>query len=152
MVITFCGHAEIVHTETLKNEMISIFERYIGDDGAELFFGGYGDFDQLALQCGVSYRCSHVKTRLILVLPYLDGTHQRKAIREQMGMLDDLIYPSLERVPKRFAILSRNKWMVEHADLVIAYVDHSWGGAYKTYMYAKKKNKTIINLAKKDFS
>ena len=37
--------------------------------------------------------------------------------------------------------------MVEEADLVIAYVMYSWGGAVKTLEYAKRKKKTIINLA-----
>ncbi len=37
--------------------------------------------------------------------------------------------------------------MIEIADLVVAYVDHEWGGAYKTLSYAKKKCKRIINLA-----
>ena len=37
--------------------------------------------------------------------------------------------------------------MVEEADLVIAFVAYSWGGAAKTLEYAKRKKKTIINLA-----
>ena len=37
--------------------------------------------------------------------------------------------------------------MVDQADLIIAYVDHPYGGAYKTLEYAKKKQKNIINLA-----
>ena len=60
---------------------------------------------------------------------------------------DDVIFPPLESVPRKFAILKRNEWMVEEADLVIAYVMYSWGGAVKTLEYAKRKKKTIINLA-----
>ena len=37
--------------------------------------------------------------------------------------------------------------MVDCADLVISYIDHDWGGAYKTYRYAKKKGKVVFNLA-----
>ena len=45
----------------------------------------------------------------------------------------------------------RNEWMVDSAELVIAYVKYSWGGASKTLEYAKRKMKQIINLAiKKD--
>ena len=40
--------------------------------------------------------------------------------------------------------------MVDEADLVIAYVMYSWGGAAKTLEYAKRKKKTIINLAEKN--
>ena len=37
--------------------------------------------------------------------------------------------------------------MVEEADLVIAYVMYSWGGAAKTLEYAKRKKVSIINIA-----
>ena len=37
--------------------------------------------------------------------------------------------------------------MIEHADNVIAYVTHSWGGAAKHLKSAENKGKTIINLA-----
>ena len=33
---------------------------------------------------------------------------------------DDVIFPPLESVPRKFAVLKRNEWMVEEADLVIA--------------------------------
>ena len=52
-------------------------------------------------------------------------------------------------IPPRFAILKRNEWMVEHADLVIAYVRHEWGGAYKMYRHAEKMQKEIFNLVNK---
>ena len=37
--------------------------------------------------------------------------------------------------------------MAEKADYVVAYVNSDWGGAYKTFEYAKKSNKKIFNLA-----
>lgn len=37
--------------------------------------------------------------------------------------------------------------MAEKADYVVAYVNRDWGGAYKTFEYAKKLNKKIFNLA-----
>ena len=50
-----------------------------------------------------------------------------------------IIYPELDNVPLRFAISKRNKWMVEQADIVIAYITHTYGGAYATYRHAKKE-------------
>ena len=40
---------------------------------------------------------------------------------------DSTVYPPLENVPHRFAISHRNRWMVENADVVVAYVLHDWG-------------------------
>ena len=40
-----------------------------------------------------------------------------------------------------------NTPMVDAADLVIAYVENSSGGAYKAMAYAEKTEKPVINLA-----
>ena len=40
-----------------------------------------------------------------------------------------------------------DKWMIEKADLVVAYITHDWGGAYQSYRHAKRKGKKIENLA-----
>ena len=47
---------------------------------------------------------------------------------------------------RRYAISKRNQWMVDKSDLVIAHVDHDWGGAAKTLEYAIRKKKSYINL------
>ena len=59
---------------------------------------------------------------------------------------DAILYPEIEDKPLRFAITYRNKYMVERADYVIAYIDHDWGGAYTAYKHAIRKNKSIFNL------
>ena len=64
-----------------------------------------------------------------------------------MGLSDASIYPPIEEIPERLAIIKRNEWMISRSDLVIAWVDHSFGGAYKTLSFAKAKKKRIINLA-----
>ena len=38
--------------------------------------------------------------------------------------------------------------MVRSADLIIAYVNNSFGGAYKSYKYALRRNKKIVNYGK----
>ena len=73
----------------------------------------------------------------VLVLPYLD----RKMDESQC---DFTVYPGLEKVPKRYAIAHRNRYMINEADVVIAYVQHSWGGAAQTLEYARQKKKRII--------
>ena len=39
------------------------------------------------------------------------------------------MYPLLENVIPRFAISKRNEWMIDKADLIIAFVNHEYGGA-----------------------
>ena len=39
--------------------------------------------------------------------------------------------------------------MAEKADYVVAYVNRDWGGAYKTFEYAKKSKKKFLILRKR---
>lgn len=45
-----------------------------------------------------------------------------------------------------FKMQLRNKWMVDHCDLLLECFDGSRGGTYNTDEYARKQNKKIINL------
>ncbi|MBR5110090.1 MAG: hypothetical protein IK099_07830 [Clostridia bacterium] len=78
-----------------------------------------------------------------LILPYIDK-------KTDMTYYDDSLYPPLENVPRRYAISKRNEWMVDAADIIVAYVLHGWGGAAKTLAYAKKRGKTMISYVEKD--
>ena len=74
------------------------------------------------------------KIKSILVLPYAN-----KMI--DTSIYDGTMYLNMEGEPKKFAIIERNHWMVDWADIVVSYVEHDWGGAYKTLSYAKTKKK-----------
>lgn len=64
-----------------------------------------------------------------------------------LALFDSTLYPSIERTPRHFAIVKRNEWMINNADFLIAYVVYNWGGAYKTFEYAKRKKHTsVINI------
>ena len=59
---------------------------------------------------------------------------------------DSSIYPPLEGVPYKLAIIKRNEWMIDKADLIVAYVNTEYGGARRALTYARRRNKSIINL------
>ena len=147
MIVTFCGHSQYRESGEDEQKILSLLLNLIGDHPAKLYLGGYGSFDAFARKCGKAYQKSHPLTKLILVTPYLGSD----AIDFVRPLYDDILYPALEHIPPKFAISHRNKWMVEHADVLIAYIDHPWGGAYQSYLYAKRKNKEIHNLTEKYF-
>ena len=62
-------------------------------------------------------------------------------------VIDEVIYPALESVPPKYAIIRWNEWMFDKADLLIAYIKHDWGGAARTFQYAKRKGIPTVNLA-----
>ena len=142
MSVTFCGHGDIVYDDKVKQDLIFEITKQIENGETEFLLGGYGNFDILAAKLVKAVKEKYPNIRSILVLPYLDRKYD-------LNLYDDTIYPALENIPKRFAILKRNEYMVDTSSTIIAYVLHSWGGAAKTLNYAVKKNKAIINIAKK---
>ena len=147
MTIIFCGHSSFITTAEIEEEMMKTLEEKVGNEPAEFLLGGYGDFDSFAYTCCKEYQKTHPQTKLILVTPYITESYQRNHLEYKKDFYDEIIYPEIEKAPPKFAITYRNKWMVEQADLVIAFVQNTYGGAYQTYRHAQKKEKEIINLA-----
>ena len=84
--------------------------------------------------------------KVVYITPYLHP-HQQEKMKEmkQYGYYDDFLYPPIENTPLRFAILKRNEWMMKNADVIIAYISHNYGGAYKSVQIARREKKRIIN-------
>ena len=150
MIVTFCGHSQYTPSTADEENIISLLEKLIGDRRAELYLGGYGSFDAFALKCGKKYQKNHPGTKLIFVTPYISVSYGKNHLGYAADLYDEIVYPNLEDKPLRFAISYRNKWMVEQANYVIAYVTHDSGGAYQTYKHAKRKNKLIFNISGKE--
>lgn len=147
MIVTFCGHTQFVKTVECEQKILSLLSERIGDMPADIFLGGYGNFDSFAYDCCKKYKESHPNIDLILVTPYVTVEYQRNHLRYQEKKYDSILFPEIEDKPKRYAIVYRNRFMIEKADFVIAYVSHHWGGAYTMYRYGKRKGKVIYNLA-----
>lgn len=146
MIITFCGHAQFQQTEELERKVLAFLEEKIGSQFADLYLGGYGDFDCFAYDCCKKYKDTHPNVSLVYVTPYLTIEYQQNHLEYQKTKYDAILYPDIENIPPKFAISYRNKYMVEMADYVVAYVNHSFGGAYATYKHAKRKGKEVYNL------
>ena len=92
------------------------------------------------------YSCGN--TSHILVLPYAKAEF-RDNEQSYLEYYDEVeICSESANAHPKAAIQLRNRVMVDHSDLVICYVKHKSGGAYKTIQYAEKQGKRIINLAK----
>ena len=137
MKVTFCGHKELADRTAVKQWLQTVCQELILQGADEFYLGGYGAFDSLCASVLRELKSENDYIQLILVLPYLNS-------RIITDGYDETIYPPLESVPKKFAILRRNEWMVQESDIVVAYVNHGWGGAAKTLQYARRKRKRII--------
>ena len=134
LIVTFCGHSEVPDREQVRGWLTDVCERLIEGGAAEFYLGGYGAFDRLCADVLHGLKRRHAHIRLILVLPYLNGAMPAEGY-------DETVYPPLESVPRRYAILRRNEWMIQRCDVLVAYVTHGWGGAARTLAYARKKKK-----------
>ena len=84
---------------------------------------------------------------MVFVTPYITAAYQKKCLEEQKNQYDAILYPPIEDKPPKYALVYRNRYMAEKADLMIVYVNRTWGGAYQMYKCAKQKGKPIFNLA-----
>ena len=147
-IITFCGHTDFQGTKEHELLFLDILEKEIGNCSADMYLGGYGGFDEFAYQCCLKFKKQHDNISLIFVTPYITESYQENYLNLYSKKYDYILYPEIESRPLRFAITYRNRYMVEKADLVIAFINHTWGGAYETFKYAKRKGKTIFNIGK----
>lgn len=141
MVVTFCGHSELPPSETshIKRRLTQVVEELISKGANEFLLGGYGEFDKLCAAIVKELKGTYPHIKSILIIPYIDRTFDQQ-------LYDCSEYPPLENVPKRFAISKRNEYMVDIADVLVCYITHTFGGAYKTLIYAKRKKKQIIDI------
>ena len=66
--------------------------------------------------------------------PLLDGSHT-------------ILQAGFEAVSPRFAIIHRNRWMLDRSDIVVTCVRYP-GGAAKYKALAERKGKTVVKVAR----
>ena len=148
MIIAFAGHS-LVSSHSKVKEMVKnqIRDNITNAKAITCYLGGYGDFDEICSQACRELKHEYADIEIVYVTPYMTLSEQEKIKEMQRyGLCDTSIYPPIENTPPRFAILKRNEWIMANADLIIAYVKRSYGGAYKSLVVARRKKKKIINI------
>ena len=120
----------------LKDRIIGLIKK---NNVTTFYVGNNGMFDGLVISVLKEIEQEFSRISFYVVLAYMPV---------QRGNFDyDTIYPeTLANVPTRFAIKSRNMWMIEKSDFVITYATNSVGNAAKFKIIAEKKKKTVIDL------
>lgn len=144
--IAFIGHREIYGQYRLENKIENIIrEKLHIKEYVELYVGRNGDFDISVASATkrAQEALGHQNSSLILLQPYpmKDDEYYEK-------FYDEVWYPVDPKTHPKAAITKRNQWMIDNADLLVAYVEPDRkGGALTTLNYAEKKGVEIINLA-----
>ncbi len=139
-ICAFFGHRdEYPDIVKLKEQIKYVIEK---ENVSKFWCGGYGVFDNCAASLVKQIRKEFNQIELQLILAYLPKDNEKIS-----GIYDSSIYPeSLELCHPRFAISKRNQWIIKRCDVVICYINHSYGGAYSAYKIAKKSGKIIYNI------
>ena len=112
--------------------------------------GRNGEFDQCVSSTVLRVR-KNVRddnSALVLVLPYATAEYLNNEEYFHDYYTDVEISYSASMAHPKSAIQIRNREMVDRADLIICYVEHNEGGAYKTMKYALERDKSVINLSR----
>ena len=103
--------------------------------------GNQGKFDNMVRRVLKTLQGEYPHIRYAVVLAYMPTEKDK-----EQDFSDTLFPDGLETVPRRAAIVARNRWMIEKAQYVIAYVNISYGGAADAVALAEKKGKTVIRV------
>ena len=148
MIIAFAGHSFVSSKNKVK-EMVKeqIRNNIIDVEFVTCYLGGHGEFDEICARACRELKKEYANIEIVYVASYISLSEQSKIKEMQrFGLCDMSIYPPIENAPPRFAISKRNEWMMTNSDLIIAYVNRSYGGAYKSLQVAKRRKKRIINI------
>ena len=150
--VAFFGHREIDHFRETEQTLEKLIESLMREhEYVEFLVGRNGEFDQM-----VSSTVREVRNRLgcrncslTLVLPYMTAEF-RDNEESFLSYYDEVeICQASASTHFKAAMQTRNREMVERADLVVFCVDHASGGDYQTLKYAKKIHKPYINISEK---
>lgn len=137
-ICTFFGHRDcpVSIRSSLRAVLISLIET----EGVTSFFvGNQGNFDAAVQSVLRDLQSQYPDITCTVVFAYMPRQP------EPYG-LATLLPEGIEKVPKRFAISWRNRWMLDHADCVVTYVTHAWGGAAQFATRARKQGKRVYPL------
>ena len=113
------GHSDT--PQEIQSAIEAAVERqYRNHDIRQYYVGAYGSFDRMAASALKAVKKRYQDISLYLLLPY----HPAERPMETPEGFDSTFYPPLEKVPRRYAIVRANRYMIETCDSIICYVNH----------------------------
>lgn len=131
------GHREA--SEAIRSALFEAVEMHITKYGvSEFVVGNHGRFDRIAISVLRAAKVIYPDITLLLLVPY----HPAERPVEAPEGFDSTFYPpDMEQAPRRFAISRANRYMIDHADYLVAYAWHPGSNVMKLVEYARKREK-----------
>lgn len=150
LTVSLFGHRIIEDYITVEAKLYELLRILMQKESGEVEFliGRNGDFDQITASVirKLKKETGNENIFLTLVLPY-----ETAELRNNTEAFESY-YDSIEICEAsadcnfKYAIVARNRDMVDRSDMVVVYVKNESGGAYQALKYAEKNQKRIINL------
>lgn len=136
-VCTFFGHRNC--REEVKAKLKRVLEELIVKKGVNQFYvGTHGNFDFYVYQVLCELEKKYPEIRFTVVLAYMPCKRRQG---DTFDWYRTTIYPKgIEKIPIRFALSFRNKWMIERSDSAATYILYSSGGAVCGACRKKRKD------------
>lgn len=148
--VTFFGHRYVDQILKIECVLEDIIDKLLREqEYVEFLLGRDGEFDLIVASCikKCQKRIRDDNSSMTWVLPYSTAGLSNN-MKEYEDYYDSIeICEEASRSHPKAAIIKRNQSMIDRSDLVICYVEHESGGAYKAMKYAEKAGKTVINIA-----
>lgn len=148
--VTFFGHRYVDQIVKIEYALEDIIGKLLREqEYVEFLLGRDGEFDLIVASCvkKCQKRIRDDNSSMTWVLPYSTAELSNN-MKEYEDYYDSIeICEEASRSHPKAAITKRNQSMIDRSDLVICYVEHESGGAYKAMKYAEKAGKTVINIA-----
>ena len=136
---TFFGHREC--PDSIKIKLREVLIDLITNHDVDMFYvGNQGQFDSIVLSVLRELKKKFPQINFAVVLAYMPGKQT-----EYDDYSNTMLPEGIESVHPRYAISSRNNWMLRQSDCVVTYITHSWGGAAQYTEKARNEGKTIFN-------
>ena len=154
MRVTFFGHRRIRNESEVRQRLLAEIEKQIKLGVDRFLIGTHGTFDNMALSCCRELRQIYKDIKIVVVFTSLHPFQ-----KDEFGFSGIDTYKDVETLTYAIEdehfknqIVVNNRYMVDESDIVICYVDFDEyrSGAKRAVNYAKRKNKTIINLFKEE--
>lgn len=116
----------------------------------EFISGGAIGFDMMAAEAVLKLKKTFPEIILVMALPCRDqhikwGKADRLRYEKLLSHADKTVYLSESYVTGCMHL--RNKYMIDNAELCVAYLKNRGGGTEYTVRYALEKERAIVNLA-----
>ena len=148
----FTGHRQLptYELDVLEARLERTLRRLIEDGFTYFGAGGAKGFDTLAAQTVLRLREEYDHIRLILVLPcenQADGwTAEERATYEDIKRrADKVVY--ISRAYTEDCMKRRNRHLIDHSAVCVAYFREYGGGTGYTVQYAERQGVQVIHMA-----